>query len=158
MNPLSPKQILHGFEIPNSGTLAVGLVSKTLTVSEQAVHNLIHAGELEATNIAAPSKRKAWRVSRANLIDFIDRRTTGPEGDFQASEAPRGLDLPPGKILRIPAASRFLRCSQQHIADLIRAGQIRATNVGRYAEARASFRIARSSLVRFINSRTMGGV
>lgn len=156
MNCLQPKQILHGFKLPNSDPLIIGQVARTLTVSQQTVHNLVRAGELDTINISAASKCKTRRITRASLVDFIKRRTTGPTGDFQALEAPIGLDLPPGKILGVPAVSGFLRCSQQHIGDLIRAEQLRATNVARSETGNARYHIARSSLIQFINSRTEG--
>ncbi len=153
-----PKQNLHGFELPRSNSLTIGQVAQTLTITEQAIHNLIHANELDATNIASSSKRKSWRITRASLVDFINRRTTGPTGDFQTLEAPIGLDLPSGGILGVPAVSGFLKCSSQHTLDLIGKWQIRATNVARSETRRTRYRIARSSLIQFINSRTEGAI
>ncbi len=156
MNYAKPKQILHGFELPHSDPLTIGQVAKVLTVSSPAIHNLIQSGELDAINISAHSKCKMWRISRASLVDLIKRRTTGPTGDFQALEAPHGLDLPPGKLLGVPAVSGFLRCSFPHTLSLIGKGEIRATNVARSETRNTRYRIARSSLIEFINRRTEG--
>jgi len=156
MNPLAPKQILHGFQLPNSDLLTIGQVAKTLGCSGQHATNLISAEELEAANIAQPQKRKEQRISRTSLVDFINRRTTGSTGDFQTLDAPIGLDLPPGKILGVPAISGFLKCTTQHALNLIRKEQIRATNVARSETGRARYLIARSSLIHFIKSRTEG--
>lgn len=156
MNPLAPKQILHGFELPHSDPLTIGQVARTLVVSGMTVHNLVHDQELDATNIAAPFKRNSWRITRASLVDFIKRRTTGPAGDFQALEAPQGLALPEGEILSVQQVSGFLCCHGQHVGNLIRAGQIRATNIARSTVGNARYCIARSSLIQFIDDRTEG--
>lgn len=57
------------------GTLSPKQVADRLGVSVDKIRGFITNGELDATNVAAPtSSRPRWRISEANLTEFQKRR------------------------------------------------------------------------------------
>jgi len=157
---LQPKQKLYGFTLPNSDPLRTDQAATVLDVCGQSIHNLVFAEELAGMNIAPGSQIASWRIARASLVDFIERRTTGPldEIDFQALEAPHSLALPDGRLLRVSQVAGFMHCSGQHVIDLIQTLDLSATNVGLSESGRATYRIPRAGLIHFINTRTEGAL
>lgn len=152
---LQPKQIVFGFQPPNNGTLEARHVADTLRCTREHVYNLIGCGELAATNIGT-GLRNVFRVARQDLFAFIDARTTGPrKADFTRTEAPNGLDLPDGPILTALEVASVLRCSHEHVCDLVRSLDLMATDISA-KPGRTVYRIARTSLVQFLCSRREG--
>lgn len=155
---LQPKQILHGFELPNPESLRVQQVADVLQSSTAHVYNLVNAGELAAINIAPGKQVSTWRISRASLVDFIERRTTGPTAavDFKKTESPHDFELPERRLLGTSQLTNFLSCSPTHISNLVDAGELVATNIAVCETGKREFRFPRAGLVHFINARTEG--
>lgn len=54
-------------------------VAAELSISLPTVYNLLARGQLRAVNLSAKNSRRLYRVPRAALVEFLDRRTVpGP--------------------------------------------------------------------------------
>ena len=154
---LTPKQVVCGFELPHAEMLTAAQVSAILDCSDEHIYNLCNAREMESIRINN-GKKSLHRIPRKSLVSFIEERTTGPvaEVDFSATEAPFGLAMPKGRILRSAQVAGLLRCSQQHVSNLIDAWELLATKISSSERANVSYRIPRSGLIHFLNTRTEG--
>ena len=137
--------------------LTTAQVSVILNCSDQHIYNLCNAQEMETIRINQ-GKKALYRIPRKGLASFIEERTTGPveEVDFSATEAPFGLAIPKDRILRCAQVAGLLRCSQQHVANLIDAWELLATNIASSERKLFAYRIPTAGLIHFLNTRTEG--
>lgn len=150
------KQILYGFTLPNPDLLTIRQVAAVLRCTPEHIAHLIRAQCLEGL-VRPRGKRIEYRIPRASLVRFIEERTTGPfECDCQSRQAPHNLELPEGDILLARQVADFLECTPEHVSKLIGEWELLATNIARSGARRAAYRISRTGLVQFINSRTEG--
>lgn len=157
MDYSKPKLNLYGFELPNADSLRVEQVVQILHCSDQHVRDLIHVEELTGFNIS-PNKQICRRITRSSLIDFIERRTTGPldEVDFLALETPHNLKVPTEIFLSMKQVAAFLNCSHMHIVNLVEAWELVATNIGLTEPGQKRRLIHRAALIHFVNTRVEG--
>lgn len=56
----------------------------------------------------------------------------------------------------VSEVAKYLRCTEQHVYNLIDAGALRAVNIANRPGDRAMYRIFRTDLLKFLESRTEG--
>jgi hypothetical protein len=155
--PIQPEFDFQG--LPHAYPLLyVEEAAQQLCCSDQHIRNLIDEGALLAfpINEAAELKRKRniYRVVRSTCVQ--DDRLTA-SGAHDLIRAVNQWLLPSSigsrSVLTVYETASALRCTGQHIRTLYDAQLLRALDIGSPGSALASLRIARESLVAFVQIR-----
>lgn len=154
---LQPKQVVHGFELPNAALLRLNQLAGLFRCSHQHIRNLFDAGLIAGVNLNDPScKHRLIRIDRSSVVEFVETRTNKPKGaDYSRTEPPFELGLPEHAVFSTLEVANILACSDQHVLNLCCSGEIRATDIA-CCPRHSMFRIARTSLIQFLHDRQEG--
>ncbi|MCF7849731.1 MAG: helix-turn-helix domain-containing protein [Kiritimatiellales bacterium] len=67
-----------------------------------------------------------------------------------------GITLPHGELFGPGRVAAVLGCSDQHVYNLIRRGELTAIDISLTMSIKPKYKVSRSSLIDFINRRTEG--
>ena len=68
---------VHGAVQPGPAYFTIRAVAETTRLSDSHIRRAIRRGDLPASNLGTPD-HPIWRVSRGDLIDWMDRKKGGP--------------------------------------------------------------------------------